>query len=160
MYEIDQICELRRKCREIPYFFDKILGWKFQANPVPKIPGSQDLSKSRPNNSGIENSWSHWGLVGGTPQFFEKKFHKKQVFLAQKLFKIIYYTNTIFRPFGWKFFPDKICRLSLRGRGGGGSLKFANFLAKNSVKEEWGPGTPSAEKTHWKSIFQPPFNPW
>ena len=38
MYEIDQIYELIMKSPEIPYFFGIILGWKFQANPIPKNP--------------------------------------------------------------------------------------------------------------------------
>ena len=45
MYEIDQIYELIRKFQEIPYFFREILGYKFQANPVPKNPGIKGFCK-------------------------------------------------------------------------------------------------------------------
>ena len=68
-----------------------IVLWVFNARPVQMF--------DRETAKYYLADFFRWG-VGGTPQFFEKKFHKKQVFLAQKLFKIIYYTNTIFRPFG------------------------------------------------------------
>ena len=45
MYEIDQMYALRGKSREIPYFFGKNPGIKFQANPIPKDPGIMGFCK-------------------------------------------------------------------------------------------------------------------
>ena len=63
MYEIGQIYELKRKSCEIPHFLVKFRDTNFRLIPSQKILGSRDFAKSRPENRGIENSWSRWSLL-------------------------------------------------------------------------------------------------
>ena len=81
VFQNDQIYELRRKSRKIPYFFGKIPEWKMQTNPVPKIWGSLDFAKYRPGNSGLKiidpagawsplstSQWLRWSPSSWSPE--------------------------------------------------------------------------------------------